>query len=117
MTGIKRIDVGPRMSQAVVHGNTVYLAGQVAQRAPGASVTEQTKDILARIDELLAEAGSDKTRLLSATIWITDMATFNEMNAVWDAWVSPGNTPGRACVEAKLAAPQFTVEIAVVAAI
>ena len=100
MTGIKRIDVGPRMSQAVVHGNTVYLAGQVAQRAPGASVTEQTKDILARIDELLAEAGSDKTRLLSETIWITDMATFNEMNAVWDAWVSPGNTPGRACVEA-----------------
>ena len=89
----------------------------MAQRAPGASVTEQTKDILARIDELLAEAGSDKTRLLSATIWITDMATFNEMNAVWDAWVSPGNTPGRACVEAKLAAPQFTVEIAVVAAI
>lgn len=117
MTDIKRIDVGARMSQAVVHGNTVYLAGQVAQRAPGASVAEQTKDILARIDELLAEAGSDKTKLLSATIWITDMTTFNEMNGVWDAWVSPGNTPGRACVEAKLAAPQFTVEIAVVAAV
>lgn len=117
MTDIKRIDVGPRMSQAVVYGNTVYLAGQVAQRAPGASVAEQTKDILTRIDELLAEAGSDKTKLLSATIWITDMATFNEMNSVWDAWVSPGNTPGRACVEAKLAAPQFTVEIAVIAAV
>jgi enamine deaminase RidA (YjgF/YER057c/UK114 family) len=117
MTDIKRIDVGARMSQAVVHGNTVYLAGQVAQRAPGASVAEQTKDILARIDELLAQAGSDKTKLLSATIWITDMATFNEMNGVWDGWVSPGNTPGRACVEAKLAAPQFTVEIAVVAAV
>jgi enamine deaminase RidA (YjgF/YER057c/UK114 family) len=117
MTDIKRIEVGPRMSQAVVHGNTVYLAGQVAQRAPGASVAEQTRDILARIDELLAEAGTDKTKLLSATIWITDMATFNDMNGVWDAWVSPGNTPGRACVEAKLAAPQFTVEIAVVAAV
>ena len=117
MTDIKRIDVGPRMSQAVVHGNTVYLAGQVAQRAPGASVAEQTRDILARIDELLAQAGTDKTKLLSATIWITDMATVNEMNGVWDAWVSPGNTPGRACVEAKLAAPQYTVEIAVVAAV
>ena len=117
MTDIKRIDVGPRMSQAVVHGNLVFLAGQVAQRAPGASVTEQTRDILARIDELLAAAGTDKTKLLSATIWITDMATFNEMNAVWDAWVSPGNTPGRACVEAKLAAPQYNVEIAVVAAV
>lgn len=117
MTDIKRIEVGPRMSQAVVHGNVVYLAGQVAQGAPGAPVTEQTRDILARIDELLAAAGTDKTKLLSATIWITDMATFNEMNAVWDAWVSPGNTPGRACVEAKLAAPQFNVEIAVVAAL
>jgi enamine deaminase RidA (YjgF/YER057c/UK114 family) len=114
---IKRIDVGPRMSQAVIHGNTVYTAGQVAQRAPGGSVTDQTKDILARIDELLAEAGSDKTKLISATIWITNMDDFAEMNAVWDAWVSPGNTPGRACVEAKLASPKFTVEIAVIAAI
>jgi enamine deaminase RidA (YjgF/YER057c/UK114 family) len=117
MTDIKRIDVGPRMSQAVVHGNLVFLAGQVAQNAAGASVGDQTKDILARIDALLGEAGSDKTRLLSATIWLTDMATFNEMNAVWDAWVSPGNTPGRACVEARLAAPQYNVEIAVVAAV
>lgn len=116
MTDIKRLVPGPRMSQAVVHGNLVFLAGQVAQRASGASVREQTKDILARIEELLAEAGSDKTKLLSATIWLTDIATFNEMNEVWDAWVSPGNTPARACVEAKLAAPQFTVEIAIVAA-
>lgn len=114
---IKRIDVGARMSQAVIHGNTVYTAGQVAQRAGGKSVTEQTKDILDRIDELLAEAGTDKTKLLSATIWLANMDDFAEMNAVWDAWVSPGNTPGRACVEAKLAAPQFTVEIAVIAAI
>ncbi len=117
MSDIRRIDVGPRMSQAVVHGNTVYTAGQVALRAPGASVAEQTKDILARIDELLAEAGSSKEKLLTATIWLTDMGTFAEMNSVWDAWVSPGNTPGRACVESKLAAPQYTVEIMVVAAI
>jgi len=117
MTEIKRIQPGPRMSQAVVYGNIAFLAGQVAANAPGASVAEQTKDILAGADKLFAEAGTDKTKLLSATIWITDMATFHEMNGVWDAWVSPGNTPGRACVEAKLAAPQFTVEIAVVAAV
>ena len=116
MTEIKRISPGQRMSQAVVHGNLVFLAGQVAQRAAGAPVAEQTKDILARIDELLAEAGSDKTKLLSATIWLTDIATYDEMNVLWDAWVAPGAAPARACVEARLAAPQFTVEIAVVAA-
>ncbi|MFQ5566293.1 MAG: RidA family protein [Paracoccaceae bacterium] len=114
---IRRIDVGARMSQCVVHGNTVYTAGQVAQRAPGASIAEQTRDILARIDELLAEAGTDKSKLLSATIWITDMRDFAEMNEVWDAWVSPGNTPGRACVEARLAAQRFNVEIGVIAAL
>jgi enamine deaminase RidA (YjgF/YER057c/UK114 family) len=112
---IKRFDVGPRMSQAVVHGNTVYLAGQVADD-PTPSVGEQTKQILARIDRLLKEAGTDKSKLLSANIWLTDIARFVEMNAVWDAWVSPGNTPARATVEARLAAPQFLVEIAVVAA-
>lgn len=116
MTEIKRIQVGPRMSQAVIHGDTVYLAGQVASEAPGKSVAEQTKDIVGRIDKLLAEAGTDKTKLLSATVWLTDISTFAEMNSVWDAWVSPGNTPGRACVEAKLAAPEYTVEIAVIAA-
>ena len=114
---IKRIDVGERMSQAVVHGNLVYTAGQVAQNAGGESVTEQTKDILNAIDGLLAEAGTDKSKLISATIWLSDIGTFAEMNAVWDAWVSPGNTPARACVESKLAAPQFTVEIGVIAAI
>ncbi|MGI9449395.1 MAG: RidA family protein [Geminicoccaceae bacterium] len=114
---IKRIDVGPRMSQAVVHGNTVYTAGQVAHNAAGGSVAEQTKDILSAIDRLLGEAGTDKSKLLSATIWISDMATFDEMNGVWDAWVSPGNTPCRACVESKLANPKFTVEIMVTAAL
>ena len=113
---IKRLETGPRMSQAVVHGDTVYLAGQVAQRAAGKSVTDQTRDILETIDKLLADAGSDKSKLLSAQIFLTDISTFNEMNKVWEAWVSPGNTPARATVEAKLAAPQYTVEIMIVAA-
>jgi len=113
---IRRIGVGPRMSQAAVHGDTVYLAGQVAAEAAGKSVTEQTREILASIDKLLAEAGSDKTRLLSATIYLADIAAFAEMNAVWEAWVAPGATPARATVEAKLAAPGYTVEIVCVAA-
>jgi enamine deaminase RidA (YjgF/YER057c/UK114 family) len=113
---IQRIDVGARMSKAVVNGNTVYLAGIVADAAKGKSVTEQTKEILSLIDGLLAKAGTDKSKLLTATIYITDMANFAEMNAVWDGWVSPGNTPARATVEAKLAAPQYNVEIMVVAA-
>jgi len=111
--GIKRLHTGPRMSQVVVHGGTIYTAGQVAA---GASVTEQTQLILQQIDGLLAEAGSDKSELISATIWITDMADFAEMNAVWDAWVLEGHTPARACVQAALAKPEFMVEIAVIAA-
>src|SRR3954466_13598301 len=113
---IQRIETGPRMSQIVVHGNTVYLAGVVANNAAGESVTKQTQDILATIDGHLAKAGTDKSKLLSATIYITDMKTFPEMNAVWDGWVSAGNTPARATVEAKLAAPQYNVEIMVIAA-
>lgn len=114
---VTRKHSAPRMSQIVVHGNTVYLAGQVALEAPGASVAEQTRDILQRIDQYLEEAGSDRSKLLAATIWITDMDTFAEMNEVWDAWVDPANPPARACVEARLAAPQFTVEIMVTAAV
>ena len=113
---ITRIGSGPRMSKAVVHGATVYLAGQVADKAAGKSVTEQTKEILSIIDALLAQAGTDKTKLLSASIWLTDIKTFAEMNAVWDGWVAPGCAPARATVEAKLAAAQFNVEIAVIAA-
>jgi enamine deaminase RidA (YjgF/YER057c/UK114 family) len=113
---IQRFETGPRMSQAVVHGNTVYLAGQVAQRAGGKSVTDQTRDILEAIDKLLAGAGTDKSKLLSAQIYLTDISTFGEMNKVWESWVSPGNTPARATVEAKLAAPEYTVEIMVIAA-
>jgi enamine deaminase RidA (YjgF/YER057c/UK114 family) len=113
---IQRFETGPRMSQVVVHGDTVYLAGVVANNAKGESVTKQTQDVLSIIDGHLARAGTDKSKLLSATIYITDMATFAEMNAVWDAWVSPGNTPARATVEARLAAPQYNVEIMVTAA-
>lgn len=104
------------MSQVVIHNDTVYLAGQVAVDAPGASVADQTTDILNRIDNLLSQAGTDKSKLLSATIWLTDISHFDEMNLVWDAWVSPGNQPARACVESALAAPQFGVEIGVIAA-
>ena len=114
---IKRIKSGERMSQAVVHGGIVSTAGQVAQNAKGESVANQTKDILQEIDNLLSEAGTDKSKLLTATIWISDIGTFAEMNSVWDAWVSPGNAPTRACVESNLASPDFTVEIAVTAVV
>ena len=112
---IRRIDVGPRMSQIVIHGDTVYLAGQVGQ--PTGNVASQTKDILAAIDELLAKAGSDKTKILQAIIWLADMSTFAEMNAEWDKWVPQGNTPARATGEAKLAGPEYLVEIIITAAI
>lgn len=114
---IERIQAGPRMSQVVVHNNTVYLAGQVASGAPGASVGDQTKDILTRIDALLSQAGTDKTRLLTATIWLVDMATFSEMNGIWDQWVVPGATPARATVASpQLASPDYKIEIAATAA-
>jgi enamine deaminase RidA (YjgF/YER057c/UK114 family) len=112
----QRFEVGPRMSQCVVHGDTVYTAGQVAQSARGGSVAEQTKDILATIDRLLAEAGTDKSKLLTANIWLADIGTFDQMNQVWDAWVTPGQTPARATVQAKLAHPDYKVEIMVTAA-
>ena len=114
---IQRFETGTRMSQAVVCGSFAFLAGQVAVDAPGASVTEQTKNILDRIDALLEKVGSDRSKILSATIWLADMVTFQEMNAVWDAWVLEGHAPARATVEARLAEPQFAVEIGVVAAV
>jgi enamine deaminase RidA (YjgF/YER057c/UK114 family) len=113
---IQRYDTGPRMSQVVIHGDTVYLAGVVAGKTAGDSVTRQTQEVLAIIDGHLAKAGTDKSKLLTTTIYLTDMKTFAEMNAVWDGWVSAGNTPARATVEAKLAAPQYNVEIMVTAA-
>ncbi|KUF09177.1 RidA family protein [Pseudoponticoccus marisrubri] len=114
MTQITRHQTGARMSQIVIHGDTVYLAGQVG--SPGASVTQQTEDCLAKLDALLAEAGSDRTKLLQVTIWLADMADFAEMNAVWDAWVPEGHAPTRACGEAKLATPEYRVEVIAVAA-
>ena len=115
MSDIKRIETGARMSQAVVHNGIVYLAGQVGK--PGASVTEQTTEVLAQIDRLLATCGSDKTRILSAQIWLASMGDFAEMNAVWDAWAPQGHTPARATGESKLATPEYLVEVIVVAAV
>ena len=112
---IRRIQSGPRMSQAVVHGNIAYLAGQVG--APGESVTAQTKAVLGAIEALLAEAGTDKSKIISATIWLADMADFAEMNVVWDAWVDGKDAPARATGEAKLATPDYKVEIIATAAI
>ncbi len=113
---IQRFETGPRMSQVVVHGDTIYLAGVVAKTTAGESVAKQTQEVLSIIDTHLARAGSDKSKLLTATIYLTDMKNFAEMNAVWDSWVSAGNTPARATVEAGLAAPQYSVEIMVTAA-
>lgn len=114
MSEIKRHHTNTRMSQIVEHNGTIYLAGQVG--TAGASVAQQTQDCLDAIDRLLAEVGSDKTRILQAVIWLADMADFAEMNGVWDAWVPEGQAPARACGEAKLALPDFTVEIIVTAA-
>jgi enamine deaminase RidA (YjgF/YER057c/UK114 family) len=111
---IERKYVGPRLSQAVVHGDTVYLAGIVADH-PIPDAAAQTGQILDQIDKLLAECGTDKSKLLMATIWLADVRYYDEMNSVWDKWVAAGHTPARACVEAKLAHPKYLVEIRVVA--
>ena len=115
MSDIKLLEVGPRLSQAVIHGGLVYLAGQVGN--PGDTVTNQTQTILERIDALLEQAGSNKSRILQTTIWMDDMKDFAEMNKVWDAWVDPAHPPARATGEAKLAAPEYKVEIIVIAAL
>lgn len=114
---IKRTDTNQRLSQLVVRGDTLYIAGQVALQSRGKSITDQTAEILQSVDKYLAAAGSDKSRMLSATIWLSDMKDYNEFNAVWDAWVPQGHAPARACVEAKLVAPDFNVEVAVIAAV
>ena len=113
---IKRIGTGPRMSQAVIHNGTVYVQGFTAEDT-SADLKGQTKQILDRIDAALKQAGTDKSKLLSANIWLTDIRTWADMNTVWDAWVSPGNTPARATVEAKLANAKALVEIMVQAAV
>lgn len=114
MNTITRHRTNQRMSQIVQHGETIYLAGQVG--TAGATVAQQTQDCLDKVDALLAEVGSDKSRILQAVIWLDDMKDFEEMNGVWDAWVPEGAAPARACGEAKLARPDFTVEIIVTAA-
>jgi enamine deaminase RidA (YjgF/YER057c/UK114 family) len=112
---ITRIGMGARMSEAAVYNGVAYLAGQVGN--PGGDVTQQTKDALAEVDRILALAGSNKTRILSAQIWLADISTFAQMNAVWDAWVPQGATPARATGESKLATPDYLVEVIVVAAV
>lgn len=113
MSEITRIEPGRRMSGAVIHGETVYLAGQVGE---GRDVTEQARDALAQVDRLLALAGSDKSRILSCTVWLADIGDFAAMNAVWEEWVDPANPPARATGEAKLATPDYRVEFIVTAA-
>jgi len=113
---IQRIETGKRMSQAVVHGGVAYLCGVVAKDWT-ADVAGQTQQVLDRIDELLAAAGTAKDKLLTANIWLSDMRTFDQMNAVWDAWVAPGQTPVRACVESRMAYADIKVEIQVTAVV
>jgi enamine deaminase RidA (YjgF/YER057c/UK114 family) len=114
-TKLERFDVGARMSEMALHGNTIYLAGQVAVNGP-ADVGGQMRAVLAAIDALLARAGSDKSKILMAQIFLADIADFAAMNAVWDTWVVPGHTPPRATVQAKLAKPEWKVEVVVTAA-
>ena len=116
MSSIQRFDVGPRMSEMAVHNGTVYLAGQVAGDA-AQDIRGQTRQVLAAIDALLARAGSDKGKILRAQIYLADLADFAAMNAVWEAWVVPGQTPPRATVQAPLAKPQWKIEIVVTAAL
>ena len=110
---ITRTELSPRMSQTVVHGDTIYRAGQVGE---GPDVTAQTHDMRSEVDRLLGSVGSDKSHILSATIWLSDMAHVADMNAVWDAWIDPANPPARACVESRLVAPEFLVEVMIIAA-
>lgn len=113
---IQRFENGPRMSRVVVHGDTVYLAGLTADATVGKSVGEQTKEILGKIDSLLAQGGSDKSKLLQATIWLQDIRTVDEFNKVWDGWVVAGSAPARACIEARLQSSAKGIEIQVTAA-
>ncbi len=117
MSEIKRIESGARLSEAVIYNGVIYTAGVVADKTIGTSVLEQTKEILQQIDDLLAQAGSDKTKILKANIWLADIATRNQMNQAWDSWVVAGKTPARANVESKLANPGYAVEIMIEAAV
>lgn len=111
---IERIDTATRMSKIVKHNGVAYLCGQVGD---GATVAEQTRDCLLRLETLLGKAGSSREQILQAVIWLADMADFAEMNSVWDAWVPEGHAPARACGEARLARPELKVEIILTAAV
>ena len=113
---ITRLHVGPRLSQVVIHGDTIYLTGCIAEQTKGKGVRDQTREILATIDRVLATAGSDKTKILTATVYLANIATYTEMNAEWDAWVPNGHTPARATFEAKLPISATSVMIVCVAA-
>jgi enamine deaminase RidA (YjgF/YER057c/UK114 family) len=113
---IERMETGTRLSRVVIHGDTVYLAGLTANKTVGQSLAAQTEEILGLIDGLPAKAGTDKSKLLKATIWLSDIRTVDEMNKVWDAWVPAGCAPARACIEALLQGPEKKVEIQVTAA-
>jgi enamine deaminase RidA (YjgF/YER057c/UK114 family) len=117
MTDIRRIDSGPRLSEALIYGDRIYTSGFVADAMSGKSVLEQTRDVLQQIDAVLERAGSDKTRILKANIWLSDISTFDEMNQAWEEWAVAGQTPVRATVEAKLAEPCYAVEIMIEAVI
>ena len=113
---IQRFETSARMSRTVIHNNTIYLCGQVAEDRH-ADITGQTETMLAKVDKLLEDAGSSREHILSATLYIKDMTDFQGMNAVWDNWVPEGHAPARACVQASMAAPELLVEISVVAAL
>lgn len=114
---ITRIDPGPRYSEAVIHNGVAYLSGQVPEKTLDKGIAEQTAEVLGFIDELLGRVGSDRTKLLNARIWLSDISEIKDMNVVWDAWIGGNRAPARATVEAKLANPAYKVEIAVIAAV
>jgi enamine deaminase RidA (YjgF/YER057c/UK114 family) len=113
---ITRHHSNQRMSQIVIHGDTVYLSGQVASDS-SANITVQTQQVLEKVDALLAEAGSDKSKILSAQLWISNIGHFAQMNEVWDAWIPEGCAPARACIEARLASPDLLFEVGIIAAL
>ena len=117
MSDIRRLHGNGRLSKGVVHNGVVYLTGQVAEDNPGASAAVQTREVLDRIDALLAEAGSDKTRVLKAFLYVTDMALFGDINAAWDQWVTAGHEPARSTIQAQLTVAGFDIEIMVIAAV
>jgi enamine deaminase RidA (YjgF/YER057c/UK114 family) len=117
MSDIRRIQNNGRLSKVTVHNGVLYMTGQVAEDHAGEDLTRQTQEVLHRIDMLLAEAGSDKTRILKAYLYVADMGSFGEINAVWDRWVAPGHEPARTTIEARLTGPQYGIEIGVIAAV